>query len=109
MYALLSERLSLFTFPNSVQDLGFTIDSSLTCAECISKLTFSTYFQLRHLIVIRKSVSLFTFTSIVHALICSSTDYSNSLLIGLTIVHLAPLQSVCLMLLLAWYNVAHVP
>ena len=93
-YALLSERFPRFTFSSSVRDLGVTLDSSLTFTEHIAMLTRSSYFQLRRLRAIRKSVSSSTFTSIVHAFVCSRIDYCNSLLVGLPKVRLSPLQSV---------------
>ena len=93
-YTLLSEKFPHFTFSSSVRDLGVTLDSSLTFTEHISKLTRSSYFQLRRLRAIRRSVSSSTFTSIVHAFVCSRIDYCNSLLVGLPKVRLSPLQSV---------------
>ena len=93
-YTLLSEKFPHFTFSSSVRDLGVTLDSSLTFTEHISKLTRSSYFQLKRLRAIRKSVSSSTFTSIVHAFVCSRIDYCNSLLVGLPKVRLSPLQSV---------------
>jgi|SRR6218665_401177 len=64
------------------------------------------YFQLRHLRAIRKSVSSSTFTSTVHVFICSRLDNCNSLLVGLPTVRLAPLQSV---LNAAARLIAHLP
>src|SRR5688572_7422816 len=66
-YNLLSEKFPHFTFSSSVRDLGVTLDRSLTFTEHISKLTRSSYFQLRRLRAIRRSVSSSTFKSIVHA------------------------------------------
>ena len=93
-FALLSQRFPLFSFSSSVRDLGVTLDNSLTFTEHISKLTRTSYFHLRRLRAIRRSVSSPIFTSIVHAFVCSRLDYCNSLLIGLPKVRLAPLQSV---------------
>jgi len=93
-FLLLSERFPQFTFSTSVRDLGVTLDSSLTFSKHITNLTRSSYFQLRRLRAIRKSVSLSTMTSIVHAFVCSRIDYCNSLLIGLPKVRLSPIQSV---------------
>ena len=91
---LLSEKFSLFSFSSSVRDLGVVLDSSLTFTEHISNLTRSSYFHLRRLRVIRRSVSSSIFTTLVHAFICSRIDYCNSLLIGLPKVRLSPIQSV---------------
>ena len=93
-YSLLSQTFHHFNFSSSVRDLGVTLDSSLTFTEHIANLTRSSYFQLRRLKAIRKSVSSSIFTSIVHAFVCSRIDYCNSVLIGLPKVRLAPLQSV---------------
>jgi hypothetical protein len=93
-YTLLSEKFPHFTFSSSVRDLGVTLDCSLTFTEHISNLTRSSYFQLRRLRAIRRSVSSSTFTSIVHAFVCSRIDYCNSLLVGLPMVRISPLQSV---------------
>src|SRR6218665_1919884 len=83
-----------FSFHTTVRDLGVTLDSALTFSQHISNLTRSSYFQLRRLRTIRKAVSVLIFTSIVHAFVCSRSDYCNSLLIGLPKSRLAPLQSV---------------
>ena len=78
-YALLSNSYPHFTFLSSVRDLGVT----LIFSQYITSLTRSTYFRLRCLRAIRKSVSIPIFTSIVHAFLFSRIDYCNSLLIGL--------------------------
>jgi len=92
--ALLSDRFPHFTFQTTVRDLGVTLDSALTFSQHISNLTRSSYFQLRRLRTIRKSVSVSIFTSILHALVCSMIDYCNSLLISLAKTRLPPLQTV---------------
>src|SRR6218665_1006690 len=70
-------RFPHFTFLSCVRDLGvsFTLDSSLTFSDHISNLTRSSYFHLRRLRAIRKSVSIPVFTYIVHAFVCSRIDY----------------------------------
>src|SRR6218665_2406234 len=67
---------------------------ALTFSQHDSNLTRSSYFQLRRVRTIRKAVSVPIFTSIVHAFVCSSIDYCNSLLIGLPKTQLSPLQTV---------------
>ena len=84
----------LFTFSSSVRDLGVILDSSLSFTEHISSLTRSCFYQLRRLRAIRRSLSPSVFTTVVHAFICSRIDYCNSLLAGLPMVRLTPLQSV---------------
>ena len=93
-FPLLAENFPQFTFSTSVRDLGVTLDSTLTFSDHVKNLTRSSYFQLRRIRTIRKSVSLSTLTHIVHAFVCSRIDYCNSILIGLPRVRLSPLQSV---------------
>jgi hypothetical protein len=93
-FPLLAEKYPSFTFLSSVRDLGVVLDSTLTFSEHIANLTRSSYFHLRRLRAIRRSVSSSVFTSIIHAFICSRIDYCNSLLVGLPKVRLSPLQSV---------------
>src|ERR1043165_6212362 len=80
---LLAGNFHQFTFSTSVRDLGVTLDSSLTFSEHITQLTRSSYFPLRRITVIRRSVSSSTLTLIVHAFVCSTIEYCNSILIGL--------------------------
>src|SRR6218665_3295101 len=89
-HALLSDRFPHFTFHTTVRDLGVTLYSALTFSQHISNLTRSSYFQLRRLRTIRKTVSVPIFTSIVHAFVCSRIDYCNSL----PKTRLSPLQTV---------------
>ena len=90
----------LKTFPSSLSQLSqlvylcVTLDSSLTFSEHITQLTRTSYFQLRRIKAIRRSVSSSTLTSIVHAFVCSRIDYCNSVLVGLSKVRLSPIQSV---------------
>ena len=93
-FVLLLESFPHYSFSSTVRDLGVTLDSSLSFKDHISNLTRSSYFHLRRLRAIRRSVSSSVFTTLVHAFICSRIDYCNSLLIGLPKVRLSPLQSV---------------
>lgn len=93
-FPLLAEKFPSFTFLSSVRDLGVVLDSMLTFSEHIANLTRSSYFHLRRLRAIRRSVSSSVFTTIIHAFICSRIDYCNSVLIGLPKVRLSPLQTV---------------
>jgi hypothetical protein len=105
-FSLLSENFPNFTFSTCVRDLGVTLDSALTFSAHVTNLTRSSYFHLRRLRVIRRSVPLSTMASIVHAFVCSRIDYCNSLLIGLPKVRLYPIQSV---LNTAARLIAHLP
>jgi len=93
-FSLLTDKFPSFTYSSSVRNLGVTLDSYLTFTEHISNLTRSCFYQLRRLRTIRRSVTPAVFTSIVHAFICSRVDYSNSLLLGLPMLRLSPLQPV---------------
>ena len=93
-HALLANRFPQFTFLTSVRDLDVTLDSTLSFSAHISSLYRSCFYHLRRLRAIRRSVASPTFSSMVHAFICSCIDYYNSLLIGLPKLRLAPLQSV---------------
>src|ERR1700733_13129708 len=75
-YSLLSDNFPSFAFSSSVRDLGVILYS---ITEHISKLTRISYFHLRRLRAIRKSVPSSTFATIVHAFVCSRIDYCNSL------------------------------
>src|SRR6218665_2480222 len=78
----------------SVRYLGATIDGYLAFSNHITNFTRSSYFHLRRLKAIRKSVSISVFTSIVHAFVCFRIDYCNSLLIDLHKVRLSLIQTV---------------
>ena len=91
------------TFPDFTFSLS---DSELTFADHISLLMRSSFYQLRRLRAIRRSVSPKVFLTIVHAFICTRMDYCNSLLIGFPKTRLAPVQSV---LNAAARIIAHLP
>src|SRR6218665_1012933 len=78
-----------FAFHSSVRNLGVVLDSTLTFSEHVANLTRSSYFHLRRLRAIRRSVSSHVFPSIVHAFVCSRIDYCNTLLVGLPKVRLS--------------------
>src|SRR6218665_1720091 len=87
-----------FTFLTSVRDLGVTEDNTLSFSAHISNLSRSTcsFYHLRRLRAVRRSVSMPVFNSIimVHAFVCFRINYCNSLLISLPKSRLATLQSV---------------
>src|SRR6218665_4030137 len=83
---LLSHRLPHFTFLPSVRDLSVTLDSSLIFSNHISNLTPCSYFHLRRIRAIRKSVSIPVFTFIAQcsrSCLFSKIYHCNSLLIVL--------------------------
>src|SRR6218665_2828076 len=81
--ALLAAQFSQFTFSTSVRELGVTLDNTHSFSAHISNLSRSSFYHLRRLRAIRRSVSMPVFKSMVHAFVCSRIDYCNSLLIGL--------------------------
>jgi len=85
------------TFPPSM-----TLDCSFILSKYTSNLTRCSYFHLRCLRAICKSVSTSVFAFIVHAVVGSLIDYCNSLLNGLPKVRLFPLNAS------AWL-IAHLP
>src|SRR6218665_2048233 len=95
-FLLFNDRFPQFVFSTSVRDPGVILDITvLTFSEHISNQTRSSYYQLRPLRTIRKSVSTPTMTTIiVHAFVSSRIDYCNSLHIGLPKVRRSPSQSV---------------
>ena len=82
------------------------VDSSLTFSNNISNFARSSYFHLRRLRAIRKSVSIPVFTSILHAFVCSRIDYCNSLLIVLPKVRLSPIQTLLNAVLLRFSHIS---
>ena len=93
-FALLGAQFPQFTFLTSVRDLGVTLDNTLSFSADVSNLSRSSFYHLRRLRAVRRSVSMPVLRSMVHAFVCSRIDYCNFLLIGLPKSRLAPLQSV---------------
>ena len=81
-------------FQSSVVDLGVVLDSNLSLRDHVSRLCRTSYYQLRQLRVIRRSLTTRACTQLVHALVNSRLDYCNSLLSGKTDQLLSQLQSV---------------
>ena len=81
-------------FQSSVVNLGVVLDSNLSMRDHVSRLCRTSYYQLRQLRVIRRSLTTRACTQLVHALVNSRLDYCNSLLSGITDQLLSQLQSV---------------
>ena len=105
-YDLLAKKFLQFTFSTNVRDLGVTLDSTLSFAAHISNLSRSSFYHLRRLRAIRRSVPSPIFSSMVHAFICSRIDYCNSLLIGLPKLRLVPLQSAAIARLPRFFHIS---
>src|SRR6218665_2385341 len=93
-FALLAAQFPRFTVLTSVRDLGVSLDNTLSFSAHISNLSQSSFYHLRRLRAVRRSVFMPVFKSMVHAFVSSRIDYCNFLLIGLPKSRLAPLQSV---------------
>ena len=92
-------RLSLaedvIILPSSVaRDLGFSLDSNLTLKDQISNVCKTSYYHIRDLNRIRKSLDLNTAKIIATALIQSRLDYCNSLYLNLPATSVSRLQLV---------------
>ena len=81
-------------FSSAVTNLGVTIDSELRMADHIANFCKSSYFQLRQLRQIRRSLTTDARKTLVHAFISSRLDYCNSLLFGIGEGLVKKLQSV---------------
>ena len=85
---------STVKFQSSVTNLGVVLDSNLSMKDHVSRMCRASYYQLRQLRVIRRSLTTGACTQLVHALVNSRLDYCNSLLSGVTDQLLSQLQSV---------------
>ena len=79
---------------SSVRNLGAWFDVHLSMSTHISKVCSTAFFHLHNIRRIRKFLSRETVETLVHALIASRIDYSNSLLYGLPKCQLDKLQRV---------------
>ena len=88
--------LGAFTvrFQSSVVDLGVVLDSNLSMRDHVSRLCRTSYYQLRQLRVICRSLTTRACTQLVHALVNGRLHYCNSLLSGITDQLLSQLQSI---------------
>jgi len=81
-------------FQQSVNNLGVTVDENLTMRDHVKKICRSSFYQLRQLRVVRKSLSTKACEALVHAFVSSRLDYCNCLLYGIAEKTLDQLQSV---------------
>jgi len=75
-------------------NLGVTFDGPLTMASHISSVCRTSFFQLRQLRSIRRSLTPDATRALVQAFVSCRLDYCNALLAGVADVHLRRLQSV---------------
>ena len=74
--------------------LGVLLDSTLTFAPYVRRLSGKCFYHLRQLKIVRRSLSEAAAKTMIHAFITSRIDYCNSVLHVVSAVHLRPLQNV---------------
>jgi len=74
--------------------LGVLLDSALTFAPHVRRLTGRSFYYLRQMRIMRKSLTQDAAETMVHAFVTSRMDYCNSILYGASTVHIQPLQNV---------------
>ena len=79
---------------SSARNLGVYFDNTMKMDKHISEVCQKSYFQLRSIAAIRPLLSRKAAESLIHSLITSRLDFSNSLLAGLPAVSLNRLQAV---------------
>ena len=77
-----------------VRDLVVLLDSELSMKHHISKVTSTCYYHLRRLHQIRNYISRETMIQLVISFVIFRIDYCSSVLVGLQVSTLAPLQRV---------------
>ena len=81
-------------FQSSVNDLGVIIDDLLSMKDHVQRICRSSFYQLRQLRAVLKSLSMESCEALIHAFVSSRLDYCNSLLYGINKCQLDMLQSV---------------
>ena len=82
-------------FSSKVNCLGVILDAELTMEQCIrGVITGRCFYQLMQIRAIRKSLTVETVKLLVHAFVNSRLDYCNSVLQGVSTVHLQKLQTI---------------
>jgi len=76
------------------RNLGVYIDDQLNMRQHIAKITRQSYFQLRQLRVVSRSLTKDALKMLLHAFVFSRLDYCNSLFYGLPDSSISKLQSV---------------
>ncbi len=85
---------SLITPSAQVRDLGVVVDSELTLAAHVNRVTTICYYNLRQLRALRRSLTTDAAHSLVRALIHSRLDYCNGVLANAPVGLCNKLQSV---------------
>ena len=79
---------------SNVNDLGVLIDSTMSMRDHVHRVCRTSFYQLRQIRAIRKSLTRAASEVLVHAFIASRLDYCNSLLYGINQSLLDKLQAV---------------
>ena len=79
---------------SNVNDLGVLIDSTLSMTDHVHRVCRTSFYQLRQIRAIRKSLTRAASEALVHAFISSRLDYCNSLFYGIDQSLLDKLQAV---------------
>ena len=79
-------------FSPKVNCLGIILDAELTMVQHMRGVTGRCFYQLKKICAIRKSLTVETAKRLVHAFVNSRLDYCNSVLQGVSVVHLQKLQ-----------------
>ena len=74
--------------------LGVLLDSTLTSAPYVRRLSGKCFYHLRQLKIVRRSLSEAAAKTMIHVFITNQIDYCNSVLHVVSAVHLRPLQNV---------------
>src|ERR1043165_4598328 len=77
-----------------VRDLGVLLDGGLTMAEHVSHISRTSYYELRQIRVIRRTLSLSAAAVLIHSLVLTRLDYCNGVLLGLPEFRIRQLQLV---------------
>src|SRR6218665_89523 len=83
-----------FIFSSLVRDLGVTLDQELTFAPHIHRLCRDSYYQLRQLRTVIRSLTSESTATLIHAFIAARLDYCSSLYAGLPVGRLRCLDRV---------------
>ena len=79
---------------DAVRDLGVVLDSNLTMKKHVDGIVRSSFYQLRQLWFVRRSLTFHAAPTLEHVLICSGVDYCNCILLGVSDGVIRKLQTV---------------
>ena len=79
---------------DSARNLGAYFDASMNMTTHVRRIISSSFYQLRHIRAIRKSIPTWTAVQLVNSFVVLTVDYCNSLMAGLPASQLERVQSV---------------